>query len=97
MPVRRVKIFNGLQLQAFGLQVLAQGDEFRRRPELAGIAGQAPAALGAGGLIVARIVRATFEVIHQMRHNVRGARLPRELKMLAREHVPVKSEAQFHG
>ena len=32
-----------------------------------------------------------------MRHDVRRARLPRELEILAIEHVPVKSESKFHG
>jgi hypothetical protein len=29
-------------------------------------------------------------------HDVRCPRLPRELEVLAREHVPVKTESEFH-
>jgi hypothetical protein len=48
-------------------------------------------------LIVARILRAALKIIHEMRHDVRRARLSRELKVLAREHVPIKAESQFHS
>jgi hypothetical protein len=42
-------------------------------------------------------MRSAFEVIHQMGNDVRGARLARELKILARQHVPIKSQAKFHS
>ena len=39
---------------------------------------------------------AAFEIIDQVDDQVRGARLPREPKVLARQHVTVETEAQFH-
>ena len=54
------------------------------------VAGQSPAPLRAGRLVVAGIVRAAFEIIHKMGHDVRGAGLPRELEIFAREHVTIQ-------
>jgi hypothetical protein len=31
-----------------------------------------------------------------MRHNVRGPPLPRELEILARQHVPIQTKSKFH-
>jgi hypothetical protein len=39
---------------------------------------------------------AVAKVIHQVNHQVRSSSLPRELKVLAREHVPVETKAEFH-
>jgi hypothetical protein len=41
-------------------------------------------------------VRAAFEIIHEMRHDVRGSGLARELKIFARQHVTIQSKSQFH-
>ena len=97
MPVRRVEIFNCFELQTLSLDALAQLNQFLLRPEFVRVAGQPPAALVAGGLVVARIFRAAFEVVHQMRDDVGRPRLPRELEIFARQHVPVKSESKVHG
>lgn len=93
MPVRRVKVFDGFQLQAFGFDTLAQSRQFFRAPQFVRVASQAPAALAAGGLVVARVFCAAFEVAHEVRDDVRRPHLPRELEIFAREHVPVKSES----
>ena len=43
------------------------------------------------------MTRAAAKIVDEMRYDVGGARLPRELEVLAVEHVPVKAEAQFHA
>ena len=96
VPMRRIKIFNRFEFQTFGFDAFAQINQFFGAPKFIWIAGQAPAAFRAGRLVVARIFRAVFEIIHQMRDDVCRARLPRELKILTRQHVPVKSESEFH-
>lgn len=96
VPVGGVKVLDGLEFEAGGVDFFAQGQQFCQGPELVGIPGQAPALFRAGGLIIPGIVSAAFEVIHQMSDNVRGPGLPRELKVIAGKHMPIQTKAQFH-
>jgi hypothetical protein len=41
-------------------------------------------------------VRAAFEIIHEVGHDVRGAGLPRKLEIFAREHVTIQSQSELH-
>lgn len=50
----------------------------------------------AGGLVVLADVRPAPEIVHQVRHEVRGSCLARESKIFARQHVPIKSHSKFH-
>jgi hypothetical protein len=40
-------------------------------------------------LIIIRVSRAAFEIIHQVRDDVRGTGLPRELEILTRQPVTI--------
>ena len=39
---------------------------------------------------------AAAKIVDQVGHDVRSAGLPRELKVLAREHVPIETKPQLH-
>ena len=97
VPVGWIEILDGLEGEACSFDLAPQGDEFVEGPEPVGVAGQAPAAIGAGGLIVVHAMSPVSKIIHEMRHDVRGSGLARELEMLAREHVAIEAEAELHG
>src|SRR6185437_3029205 len=66
-------------------------------PKLLRVAGVAPACKLAHRLVLARICGASFvEVINQMHDNVRCPDLPGKSERGRIQHVPVKTEAQFH-
>ena len=44
-----------------------------------------------------RAGRAAGKIIDEMRHDMRRTCLPRELKILARQHVAIQTEAKFHS
>ena len=96
VPVGGIEVFDGLQLEAGGFDLAAEGDELLQRPELVGIAGEAPATIVARGLIVVVLLGATAEIIDEVDDQVRGAGLTRELVVLAGEHVAIESETEFH-
>ncbi len=89
VPMRRVKILNGFEFKARGVDLFAKSDKFIQRPDAFGIARQSPALVRAGGLVVARIMRAAFEVIHEVRDDMGCAGLPRKLEIIARQHVTI--------
>jgi hypothetical protein len=63
---------------------------------MVGIAGPTPALVGAGWLVMgARSVG--LKVIDQVGNDMRSAGLPRELKVLASEHVTIQPQAEFHS
>ena len=97
VPVGRVEVLDGLQPQPRGLHLDADLHQLRERPQLMGIAGQPPAIVRARGLIIVFPMHAAAEIIDQVRHDMRRARLPRELEVLARQHMAVEAEAEFHG
>src|ERR1700686_1275388 len=97
MPVSRIEILDRRQRQACILDFLAEGLEFGNSPKFLRIAGHSPRLiLGAGGLIMARIGRALVEIVDQMNHHMRAACLPREIVILARQHVAVQPQAHLH-
>src|SRR6185437_14223021 len=96
VPMRRVEVFDRFELEAGSLHFTAQRGQLVGRPKPVGVAGQAPPEIGSSRLVVPRDVRATSEVVHQVSYDVRSACLARELKILAREHVAVETEAEFH-
>ena len=82
VPVGRIEVFDRFELEAGGVDLALERDQLVDGPQLIGIAGQAPASLGAGRLVVARIVRARLEIVDQVDHNMSGPGLPRELEVL---------------
>ena len=48
------------------------------------------------GLIVARIRAALVEIIHQVNNHMSASSLPREVVVVARQHVTIKAETNFH-
>ena len=97
VPVGGVEVLDRFELEAGRVDLAAQGDQLVDGPELIRVAGQAPALLGAGRLVVARIVRARLEIIDEVGHNMGGPRLTRELEVLRRQHVAIESEPELHG
>ena len=87
VPVRGVEVLYGRQRQALGLDGFAQVQQFVRRPQTGALAGLPPIARGIGARDALRIV----PVVHQVRHNVRGAGLPREAVVLRPQHVAVQA------
>jgi hypothetical protein len=85
----RVEVFNCLQLQSTVVNLTAEGDQFVHGPQLFRIAGAPPTQVGAGGLVIARIVFAAVEIVDEVGHDVRSSGLSRELKIRARQHVPI--------
>ncbi len=60
------------------------------------ITGEAPALFRADGLVIVGALAPAFEVVDQVDNEMRGSGLARELKVLAREHVVVETEAEVH-
>src|SRR6185312_8821814 len=97
VPVGRIEVFDRLELEPRRLDALPEDVQLLRRPQLVGIAREPPAEIRARRLVVPRGVRAAPEIINQVGDDVGRARLPRELEVLAGEHVAVEAEAEFHG
>jgi hypothetical protein len=89
VPVGGVEVLDRLQRKPLGVDRPLQIDEFLQRPDLIRIAGIAPTALRAGRLVVVRAVASALKVVDKMHHQVRSAGLPRELKVLASQHMPI--------
>ena len=90
VPVRRIEVLNCSKHQTGIFDLFAQPCQFGDRPKFFRIAGHAPGLiLSAGWLIVARIASALLEIIDEVDHHVGASCLPREVVILARQHVPV--------
>jgi len=70
--------------------LVAKSLEFGNGPKLFWVTGYPPRViLGSGWLAVARIGRALVEIVHEVNYNMGTACLPREIIVIARQHVPV--------
>ena len=52
VPVGGVEVFDRFELEPGGVDLALEGDQLVERPQSIGIAGEAPAPLGAGRLVV---------------------------------------------
>ena len=96
MPVGGIEVLDGFEGQVGGFDVAAQLGEFGGSPEFIGIAGEAPAEVGADRLIFDVVVVAAAKIVDEVCDDVGRAGLLCEGEVLRREHVPVESEAEFH-
>jgi hypothetical protein len=96
VPVCRVKVLDRLELEAGGLDVAPHRDHLLQGPEFVGIARETPAAVSTGGLVVVRLLSVASEIVDEVGDDVGSARLPRELEVLAGEHVPIEAKAELH-
>ena len=97
MPVGRVEILDGFEFEAGGVDFLFDGGQFLEGPQLVRVAGQAPAAVVADGLVAGLVAARGAEIIHQMDDQMRAAALFGEAVMLRVELVAVKAESEFHA
>jgi hypothetical protein len=97
VPMGRVEIFNGLQLQPGGINFLFDGGELLEGPEPVRVAGQAPARVVADRLVPGLVAAGRPEIIHQVDDKMRAAALFGEAVMLRVELMAIKSQAEFHG
>jgi hypothetical protein len=88
MPVSRIEVFDGFKLQSDLAYLAIESPEFTYSPKLVSFAGGSPTGLGAGRLIAAGLPRPP-EIINQVRDNMSGASLPRELEVLPRKQMSI--------
>ena len=97
VPVGGVEVFDGFELEAGGLDLLADLGHLGRCPELVRIAGNAPRLVfTACGLVLVRIGLALTEIVDQMNDDVRAAGLNCEREVFVVQHVPVETKTEFH-
>ena len=97
MPVRGIEILDGGEHQAGVFNFAAKLLQFIDRPEFLGIARNTPwLVFPARWLIVPRIDRAIVEIVDQVNHHMSAARLPREVVVIARQHVTIEAQSKFH-
>ena len=97
VPVCRIEILNRRQYQSRIFNLAAKSLQFLYRPKFFRIAGSSPRLiLSARRLIVAWIRRALVEIVDQVDNHVSASGLAREVVIVARQHVAIKAEANFH-
>ncbi len=97
MPASGVDVFDGFEFQALRIHRPFEVGKLLVGPELIGVAGAAPAFVSSGGLVAGRIIAAVFEVVDEVRHEVRCPALAGEAEVVRIEHVTIKAESELHG
>src|ERR1700677_536368 len=92
VPVRGIEVLNRSQSQPGIFNFTAHRREFLGRPNLIWITRKSPGfILRTGGLVVTWVRRALIEIIDQVNHDVRTARLAREVVVIARQHMTIEA------
>ena len=97
VPMCRVEIFDCCQDQSRVFNLAAKIRQFVDGPKLVGITRHSPRfVLPARWLVIARVRRALVEIVDQMNDHMSAAGLAREVIVVARQHVAIKAQANFH-
>ena len=96
VPVGGVEVLDRFEFQPGRVDLAAQRRQLFDVHKLIRVAGQAPAVV-CRSADCRSVVVPRLEIIDQVGHDVRSAGLPRELKVLAREHVPIEAKPELHA
>ena len=97
VPVCGIEILDGGQNQSRVFNLAAKCFQFLDGPKFLRIARYSPGlVLSARGLIVARVRRALVEIVDQVDNHVSASGLAREVVIVARQHVAIEAQANFH-
>jgi hypothetical protein len=87
--VSGVEILDRFQNQTLRLDGATEIKQLLKRPQLVRVTGESPTGIRSSWLIVATAVCTSLKIIHEMRDDMSSTSLACELKILARQHMPI--------